>query len=368
MNNALHTFDDKVIIPSLRQQLTLFPEMDIEPIKEGVYFSAPEIDLDSYDHIILAHSGGKDSIASMLHLLDKGVDLSKLELWHHRVDGNEGSDLMDWPFIDDYMKQLAEAYSLPLFYSWLAGGFEGELLKEDGYSQPHKVETPEGLITLLRDTKRAKPGTRRRFPQLSPSLQTRWCSSSLKIDLGRRALNNQVRFDGKKVLFITGERRQESSNRSRYNQLEPHACDRRKGRNGRHVDAWRPVLEWNEEQVWDKLREHGLLAPVPYRLGWSRSSCQFCIYGSPSIWRTLHEYFPERTQRIADYEDEFGVTISRDKVNVIELGKKASPIEITDLEALQQSMDDKYTLPLFARNDEWSMPAGAFGREGCGAD
>lgn len=365
MNQSAHSFDDQIVIPSLQQQLSLF---DMPVQENGVYFNAPEIDLDIYDHIILAHSGsGKDSLACMLHLLDSGADPSKIQLWHHLVDGLGDSDLMDWPFIDDYLRQIGEAYNLPVYRSWLEGGFEAELVKENSYSKPHKVETPDGLMTLMRDTTRSKPATRRRFPQQSASLQTRWCSGALKVDLGRRALNNQPQFDGKKVLFITGERRSESSNRATYNQFSPHACDRRNGKKARHVDAWRPVLNWSEEQVWDKLREHGVIAPVPYRLGWGRSSCQMCIFGSPKIWATLAEYFPERTQRIADYEDEFGVTISRTKQNVLEVAKKATPIEITDMAALQQAMSDTYTLPLFTTSDKWEMPAGAFGTEGCGA-
>lgn len=38
-----------------------------------------------YDAILVAFSGGKDSLACLLHLLDLGVDRSKIELWHHDV-------------------------------------------------------------------------------------------------------------------------------------------------------------------------------------------------------------------------------------------------------------------------------------------
>ena len=41
------------------------------------------IDINSYDHYIIAFSGGKDSLACLLHLLELGVDRSKVELWHH---------------------------------------------------------------------------------------------------------------------------------------------------------------------------------------------------------------------------------------------------------------------------------------------
>jgi len=219
----MHQHDDKTIIPGLRSQLGLSLGNG-SLIPEKSYFSAPSVEINDYDRIVLCMSGGKDSIACLLNLIDIGVDLSMVELWHHDVDGREGSTLMDWPFMADYNRQLAAAFGLPIYFSWLEGGFEGEMLKEDSYSRPHHVETPDGLITLERDTRRAKPGTRMKFPQVSANLQTRWCSSALKIDVGRRALNNQSRFDGKKVLFITGERREESPNRAKYNQLEPQTC------------------------------------------------------------------------------------------------------------------------------------------------
>lgn len=361
-------FDDTHVIPALGNQLALFA--DIQPVSDGkTFFSAPAIDLSIYDTAIVCSSGGKDSIASLCRLLEMGFDPAKIELWHHDVDGHEGSQLMDWVFMRDYVRQFGEVMGLPVYFSWLDGGFEGEMLKENSYSRPHKVETPDGLIVLERDKTRSTPGTRLRFPQLSPSLQTRWCSSALKIDVGRRALNNQNRFDGKSVLFITGERRDESANRSRYNQFEPHACDRRDGRKARRVDAWRPVLEWDEAQVWDILERHRIIAPIPYRLGWNRSSCMTCIYNNPRIWATIGEYFPERLRKIADYEDRFGTTISRSKVNVKTVAASSQPIKIADVEALQQSMIESYHLPIILpENQRWELPAGAFGKEGCGAD
>lgn len=363
-NLASNRYDDRVIIPSMRAQLDLFgPAED-----SNVYFSAPDLDLSKYDHIIVCMSGGKDSIACLLRLIEMGVDRSKVELWHHDVDGNEGSELMDWLFMKDYVRKFAQAMNMPLYFSWLEGGFEGELLKENSYSRPHKIETPEGLMTLERDTNRSAPGTRLRFPQQSPSLQTRWCSSTLKIDVGRRALNNSDRFLGKSVLFVTGERRQESPARANYNQWEPHACDRRGGRKGRRVDAWRPVLEWKEEQVWEILERHSLLAPVPYRLGWGRSSCMTCIYNGARIWATISSYFPERAQVIATYEERFQTTISRKRINVLDLGATARPFDITDEEALSQAYSREYSLPiLLPPGQPWKLPAGAFGSEGCGS-
>ena len=358
-------FDDAIAIPAIRNQIQY---LDGKASDGNVYFEAPNIDLSIYDRMVICMSGGKDSIASILHLKELGVDMDKVELWHHDIDGREGSTLMDWYFMASYNQSLASALGLPLYFSWLEGGFEGEMLKQNAYSRPHKVETPNGLITLERDTSRSAPATRLRFPQQSASLQTRWCSSALKIDVGRRALNNQSRFEKGRTLFITGERRSESANRARYNQLEPHACDCRAGKKARHVDAWRPVLHWEEDEVWDILRRNRIVAPVPYRLGWSRSSCMTCIYNGPRVWATIQRYFPKRAEAIAAYEDQFGTTVSRNRINVIDLGSKARPFDVHDMEALEQAYSRDYFLPVLVPDGKpWVMPAGAFGSEGCGA-
>lgn len=355
----LNAIDDKITIPAV-----LAASINSDFIDHGErLFSAPDIDLEMYDRIIVSMSGGKDSIAALLRLIEMGVQLEKVELWHNLVDGNEGDLFMDWKFMDSYNQQLAKAFKIPLYNSWLKHGFRGEMLKNNSISHEYIVETPTGNIIIPRP--KAKAGTRLRFPQQGNDLSTRWCSSALKIEVGRRALSNQQRFNGSKILFITGERREESSNRAKYYQLEKHFCDNRFGKKERWVDAWRPVLEFSEREVWEIMERHNVAPPVPYRLGWSRSSCMTCIYNSPAIWSTIQEYFPERSKPIYDYENEFGCTVSRQKINVLNLASKADPIDIQDLEALKQARLSDYILPVFTSN--WVLPIGAFGKEGCGS-
>lgn len=360
-----HSFDDRFIIPHMAQQLDFFGGIDLGvKLPENTYFDAPDIDLSIYDLFIVCLSGGKDSIAALLRLIDLGVDKNKIELWHHKID-EEDDPFMDWIFMESYVKKLAHHFDIPLYYSWLDGGFKGEMLKNNSFSKSHLVETPSGLIELERDKKRSRPGTRMRFPQQAADLRTRWCSSALKIDVSRRALNNQERLDGKTICFITGERREESPNRSKYNQFEPHPCDRRSGKKARQVDWWKNVLHYSESNIWALIEKYNIEPPVPYRLGWGRSSCMTCIFNSPKIWATIACYFPERAKIIAEYEKITDCTISRKQIDVISLGAGMEPFNIYDLEALKQAKESEYNLAITTNN--WKLPPGAFSGENCGS-
>ncbi len=357
-------FHDTQVIPGL---LTSTGAGDIS---ERVFSNVDMVDLDAYDKVVAFLSGGKDSVSMILKLIDAGIDLSKVEAWHHSVDGRESDgNFMDWPCVEDYCVKLCEALGIPVYFSWLKGGFKGEMLKENAISQPHIIETPTGIKVLERNAKSSKKATRLMFPQQSASLATRWCSSALKIDVARRGLSNQDRFNHSNILVISGERREESANRAKYYQLEPHRSDARVAkRTQRHIDHWRPVLNWSEADVWTSMEKHGILAPVPYRLGLGRSSCQFCIFSSDRIWATMRHYFPTRFQEIADLENRFGVTINRSKLSVSQLADNAKPIEVDDPSALAQAMSTEYTLPIFADSDNpWFEPMGAFSSESCGS-
>ena len=338
-----------------------------------MFIDAPEAsalhqpDLASYDRILVAFSGGKDSLAALLKTLrmldEHGIDRSKVELHHHDVDG-DGAIFMDWEITRGYCEAVAAHLELPLLYSYKIGGFQREMNREESPTAPIRFEVlREDGTKEMREVGGDGPnGTRQKFPQVSADLSVRWCSGYLKIDVMARLITNQDRFNRSRTLVITGERAQESAARSKYLTFEPHRTDRRSGRLARHVDHWRPIHDWSEEQVWDIIKDFGIVPHVAYQLGWARLSCITCIFGSPDQWATIKHVFPERFEQIAGPEEKFGVTIRRNG-SVREIADKGTPYEAAlaspGLVALANSRE--WTQPICVAPEAWQLPAGAFG-------
>lgn len=319
-----------------------------------------EINYDGYDHIIVYFSGGKDSTACLLRLLETGCPKEKIELWHHEVDGREGSTLMDWPVTPGYCQAIADHFDIPIFFSWREGGFEREMLREDCPTAPTHFEMPDGK-TMIRGGK-GKSNTRLRFPQVSANLSVRWCSAYLKIDVACISLKNQVRFIGKRILTVSGERAEESPARAKYKAFEPDRADTRNSKRvPRHIDRWRPVHSWPEIDVWDIIQRYQINPHPAYHLGWGRVSCRACIFGSHNQWASIAEVDMDTIAVIAKYERQFDCTIHR-TMAVQDRCIKGTPYQM-DASDIKIAMSKEYRQPVWVEN--WKLPAGAFG-ESCG--
>lgn len=321
-----------------------------------------KIDIQSYDKVIVAFSGGKDSMACFLHMLELGVPKEKIELWHHCIDGKEGSTLMDWPCTEDYCRQIAKTFGVKFFLSWKQGGFEREMLRNGQRTAPTMFEDENHVVHQVGGTA-GKESTRMKFPQVSPDLSVRWCSAYLKIDVCATAIRNQERFLGKKVLLVTGERGEESKARSNYAIFEPDRADNRDGKTKiRTIDHYRPIRDWKEGRVWRIIRKFKVRCHPAYYLGWGRVSCAACIFGSKNQFASLFEINPNQVNKIADYEESFGVTIKR-KESVRELVAKGTAYPNMKQEDIDDALSEEYTKNIFM--EYWILPAGAFG-ESCG--
>jgi 3'-phosphoadenosine 5'-phosphosulfate sulfotransferase (PAPS reductase)/FAD synthetase len=347
-------------------------------------------DLSIYDRFVVLFSGGKDSIAAFLQLLECGVNVSKVELWHHEVDGRESS-FMDWEVTSSYCTAFARAFGVPIFFSWKEGGFKGELLRNNEFTKATVFEDEHGKLVRVGGGG-GKRATRRKFPQLSADLRTRWCSAYLKVDVGSSALVNQERFAHSKTLIVSGERAEESPARSLYKSFEVDRSDNRykgsrtvtskhvsargksyevsrivvKGADDRYIDHWRAVHHFTEHQVWDSLRRHRVRPHPAYYLRYSRVSCKFCIFLDKDGYATSNKISPVQGAEIMSLEEEFGVTIKR-KTPLKDLIASGTPYPEADLfpEMVELATSRDYTVPVLVGPDEqWVLPAGAF-RGGC---
>jgi 3'-phosphoadenosine 5'-phosphosulfate sulfotransferase (PAPS reductase)/FAD synthetase len=248
---------------------------------------------------------------------------------------------------------------------------ERELIRENELTQPTKFQMLDGSVKQVGGT-RGKKSTRKRFPQKSGDLSVRWCSSYLKIDVAKTAINNDDRF--RKVedpglvrtLVITGERAQESAGRAKYKQLEPHKADQRdhySQKVARLVDHYRPVLYWDESEIWDIIKEYRVLVHPVYFLGISRVSCATCIFSSANQWATLAMINPSQVDQVISYEDQFQITIDRKK-SIREMIQAGTPHQ-TDPRAVSLALAGTYDQPIQIPAEDWKLPSGAFG-ESCG--
>ena len=312
-----------------------------------------------YDFVIISFCG-KDSLACLLHCLESGFPLEKIELWHHLVDGE--TPFIDWPCSGAYAREIAKAFGIQIYFSGRFGGFKAELLRENRKSATYYFETPNGLVE--KGGGLGKVLTRRQYPHVGKIESGRWCSALQKIDVGRSALNNQVRFLGNRTLFISGERAEESKQRAGYQDFESHVCNSKH----RRIDHWRPVHKWTTQEVWLAIARHKVNPHPCYRAGWGRCSCAGCIFSDCDQIASFRAILPEQFAEMAALEKEFNKSIhfkSRKrngevKIEHLWMGDRAdigTPFSGITPELITELRDTDWDYPIF--DAHWKMPLGA---------
>lgn len=384
--------------------------------------------LEEYDLIVILFSGGKDSTACYYKLLELGVPKSKIELWHHDIDGGHPTRNMDWRCTQNYVRSFAEAEGVPLRVSYRINGFFGELYRI-GASEPVEwVEPDTGEIMRCKlsgnylkclelkekctedmEEKLKEYGCRMKFPAKSGDLSRRWCSAYLKIMVADSVISNLDRLDelaklgGKrhkfpakgsthngrwcsgslkasvqdsvtsclertkenvKVLVVSGERRGESKGRSMYNEMEIHRTNAEKKAH-RTVHQWRPVIDYSEKDVWEVMKRHKANPHPCYRAGWNRCSCAQCIFSTPPLFAGIRDLYPDEYEKLRQDEIILGFTLDNKCDLDTFVGDAKSCVYWGDEAAIHSLISGEFTVDDVYVKGTWMYPAGAFhGAEG----
>lgn len=311
--------------------------------------------------VIIAFSGGKDSIAMVLQMLELGVPAERIELWHHEVDGR-GEQLFDWECTTSYCQAFADAFGLKLLFSYIEGGIVREIFRQNETSQPVNFqEVPFGKFTQLPAKQDAKyRQTRLKFPAVSADLASRWCSSKVKIDVMSKAINNSPRLKNAQICILTGERRAESTARSTYFEIERY----RSFTHTRKALVWRSIIDWSDARVWGIMEKY-LIQPHPaYMLGWSRCSCKTCIFNSPNTWASIIQIDPKTVNRLRSIESQIGFTLYS-KQTLMEKAAKGKSFITDNMDYWIEQANGEFTAPIIV--DIWQLPIGAKRQEQSGA-
>ena len=342
--------------------------------------------LEMYDLVIVLISGGKDSIACYYKLLELGVPKSKIEFWHHDIDGGHPSRTMDWRCTANYIRSFAEAEQIPLRVSWRKNGFFGELYRIGASELIEWVDPETGEIYQCPPSKKymecqklkvaaisemenklAEFGYRMKFPMKSGDLSRRWCSAYLKIMVADTVLRNmnsvaanltKTRMDIK-LLIVSGERRGESVGRSKYNEIEIHRTNA-VSKHHRTVHQWRPVIDYSERDIWEVRKRHKVNPHPCYRAGWNRCSCAMCIFSTPQLFAGIRELYPKEYALLCQDEKVLGFTLDNHCDLETYIGSADSCVYHGDKEAIQSLLTGEFPVESVYVKDKWKYPVGAF--------
>jgi 3'-phosphoadenosine 5'-phosphosulfate sulfotransferase (PAPS reductase)/FAD synthetase len=194
--------------------------------------------------VVLSMSGGKDSAAAALHLRELGID-------HVRVFMDTGWEHPDLYAHLDYLEaQLGPVVRLAPRMPALPP----EVMPRIEEIEALVGRSPSGFVRWAA------------YKGMFPSRMRRWCTQELKV----RPFLRWVDGLNADVINVVGIRAAESDARA-------HLPERESMPGASHVEVWRPLLRWTEDDVIAIHLRHSLRPCPLYLRGASRVGCWPCI-------------------------------------------------------------------------------------------
>lgn len=180
-----------------------------------------QIELSSYDLIVINNSGGKDSLCSIFEICrlakDQNFPLSQIHLSHQILDG------VEWEGVLEVVQEQATYFGLECHFS--------QRRKRNG--------DPEKFLEYVERRKKW------------PSNKQRWCTSDFKRGPGARVVTKLTSgMKNCKILYVFGFRAQESPARSKKEAL---VINKMLTTQSRLVHDFLPIHSWDLKQVWETI-------------------------------------------------------------------------------------------------------------------
>jgi 3'-phosphoadenosine 5'-phosphosulfate sulfotransferase (PAPS reductase)/FAD synthetase len=323
-------------------------------------------DLLSYDYILINSSGGKDSQALLIDMVERadaaGVPRTKLIVVHadlgrvewegttelaevqarhfglefvkvrkEHKDG-ESYDLLDqiaarFDTLTANAEALAELRQNTGVKTWREICYLGKEKIQDNVTDRAagaRLYTKAASTSWSRKEKNPRPegdqeATISTIPW--PSSAARYCTSDQKVSpIGKFVTtlhNRHGREKPMRVLNTLGIRAQESSARAKKRGFGPKGAYQTSGtakKGKRTVDEWYPIFGWGETQVWDTIKSPG--APPyhkAYDLGMRRLSCVFCVFATEEDLTTAAKHNPKLFSEYVELEKRVGHTFQQNR-------------------------------------------------------
>ncbi|MCD9096173.1 phosphoadenosine phosphosulfate reductase family protein [Luteimonas fraxinea] len=234
---------------------------------------------------VASHSGGKDSQAMLIQLLER-VPAEQLLVIHASLGESE------WEGALEHAQAQATAAGLPFLVA-------------------HAVKT---FLGMVEHRYAVRPG-----PNSScwPSASNRQCTSDLKRGPIEREVRRYVKSHGfTTVVSCMGMRAAESPARAKRLVLQPNL---RNTIRGRDWWEWLPIHEMTTAEVWRTIADAGQSPHPAYLAGNQRLSCVFCILASPRDLANGARHRPELFDRYREIERRTGYTMHQSRKSLDEL-------------------------------------------------
>ena len=238
------------------------------------------------------HSGGKDSQAMLIRLLEH-IPRAQLLVVHASLGE------VEWEGALEHARDQAGAADLPFLVACARQTFF------DLVEHRHAV--------------RPGPGS-----SCWPSARIRLCTSSLKRDPVQREVRRYAKERGiSTIVSCLGIRAEESPGRARRATLQ---LNKRGCTAGRTWYEWLPIHDLSAAEVFGVIQGAGQQPHWAYAAGNQRLSCVFCIMGSARDLANGARHRPELLARYLELEQRTGYTMHQSRLplqDLIEKGEQA---------------------------------------------